>query len=106
MKPSEHLALARDEIERGWTRGTLQDYMGNVCSAMALERIAQQTQPQGLDAFVETCAVGNAAAAALEKVTLELGGKSIVRFNDSATSKLDVLTAFEKAICQLEERGE
>lgn len=105
MKASEHLGAARDEIDKGWTRGTLQDHLGNVCAVGAISRVAAQANPQGLDAFVETCAAGNAAAAALDKVVQELGGNTIMEFNDTST-KEDVLNAFDKAIAQLEERGE
>lgn len=105
MKASEHLAAARDEIEKGWTTGTLQDHVGNVCAVGAINRVANEAKPQGLDAFVNTCTAGNSAAAALEKVVQELGGHGIMGFNDSST-KQDVLNAFDKAIGQLEERGE
>lgn len=106
MKASEHLAAARDELDKGWVRGTLEDHLGNVCAVGAINRVAQQSKPQGLDAFAETCTAGNAAAAALDKVVQELGGRSIMSYNDHSPSKEDVLNAFDKAIGQLEERGE
>lgn len=105
MKDSEYLALARDEVEKGWTQRTLQDDMGNVCSVGAINRVAKQAQPQGLDAFVDICTSGTNATAALDHVVRELGSSSIMSFNDRS-SKLDVLNAFDKAIAQLEERGE
>ncbi len=106
MKASEHLAMARDEIEKGWTRGTLQDLAGNVCAVGAIKRVAETNQPTRLDAFVEVATAGNGAATALEMMANEFGATSIMGFNDSRRDKQEVLTWFEKTIIGLEERGE
>lgn len=106
MKPSEFLAQARDEIEAGWARGTLQDQAGNVCAVGSLRRIAQQNQASTLDGFTEVCAAGNGAATALEMMAKEFGSSSIIGFNDTRRDKQEVLTWFEKTIIGLEERGE
>ena len=106
MKASEHLAAARDEIEKGWTRGTLEDQAGNVCAVGAIKRVAEQNQSTQLDQFVEVATAGNGAAVALSMMTKEFGGNgSIMGFNDSH-SRQDVLTWFDKTIIGLEERGE
>lgn len=106
MKASQHLAAARDEIEKGWVQGTLQDQAGNVCAVGALKRVAEQGQKSTLDGFIDTCQAGNGAAAALETMAREFGASSIMGFNDSRASKQDVLDWFDKAIIGLEERGE
>lgn len=107
MKASEHLAAARDEIEKGWTQGTLEDQAGNVCAVGALNRVAKEQQTGTLDDFVGLCAAGSGAAKALRMMAQEFGHDgSIMGFNDSRHSKQDVLTWFEKAIIGLEERGE
>lgn len=113
MKASEFLSQARDELAAGWTTGTLEDRMGNVCSVGALARTAAMQQPQTFDDFTRVCEAGNRASAALEMVIKELRGSdpqasvTIMGFNDSSRTEMaDVLNAFEKAIIQLEERGE
>lgn len=106
MKASEHLAAARDEIEKGWTQGTLQDNAGNVCAVGALKRVADQNQPTQLDEFVEVATAGNGAATALSMMAAEFGCATIMGFNDTRQSKQDVLNWFDKAIIGLEERGE
>jgi hypothetical protein len=106
MKASEFLAAARDEIEGGWTQGTLQDLAGNVCAVGAIKRVAEQNKPQKLDDFAAVCEAGNGAATALEMLAQEFGSSSIMSFNDTRRSKDDVLAWFDKAICGLEERGE
>lgn len=107
MRASEYLAAARDEIEAGWTTGTLQDHMSRVCSVGALARVSATMEVNGLDDFTEVCEAGNQAATALEMVVKELGGDgaSIIGYNDSH-DKDAVLMAFDKAIASLEERGE
>ena len=106
MKASQHLAAARDEIEKGWTQGTLQDNAGNVCAVGALKRVADTNQPTQLDEFVEVATAGNGAATALSMMAKEFGAMSIMGFNDTRASKEDVLAWFDKSIAGLEERGE
>lgn len=106
MKASEHLAAARDEIEKGWTKGELQDNAGNVCAVGALKRVAEENQSASLDEFVEVATAGNGAATALAMMAKEFGAQSIMGFNDTRSDKQDVLNWFEKAIIGLEERGE
>lgn len=106
MKASEFLASARDEIEKGWTRGTLQDLAGNVCAVGAIKRVAEQNKPQRLDDFTAVCEAGNGAATALEMLAQEFGASGIMGFNDTRREKQDVLNWFDKAIIGLEERGE
>lgn len=105
MKASEHLAAARDEIEKGWTTGTLEDQAGNVCAVGALNRVAKEQQTGKLDDFVGLCNAGTGAAKALRMMAQEFGSGSIMGYNDTHT-KQDVLNWFDKAVCQLEEHGE
>jgi hypothetical protein len=106
MKASEFLAAARDEIEAGWVKGTLQDLAGNVCAVGAIKRVAEQNKPTKLDEFAAVCTAGNGAATALEMLAKEFGSGSIMSFNDTRQDKQDVLNWFDKAIIGLEERGE
>lgn len=105
MKPSEYAQRVYDELDAGWTQGTLQNTLGNVCSVGAIARVAVQEQPVGLDAFTETCQTGNAVTAALEAKVRELGGVSVMSFNDH-TVKQEVLNAVHKVITEFQERGE
>lgn len=106
MKASEYLGKARDQIAKGWARGTLEDGQGNVCAVGSLKRIAEQQQTHGLDGFNAMCQAGNGAATALDMLAKEFGASSIMNFNDNSRDKQEVLNWFDKAIIGLEERGE
>lgn len=110
MKPSEHLAAARDEIVKGWTKGTIERSNGSVCSVGAIARVAKQQQTETLDDFIENCTTGEEAAESLRKKIREMTGKDFIgieHYNDDPdTTQEDVLAAFDKAIAALEERGD
>jgi hypothetical protein len=108
MKASEYLGMARDQIEKGWARGTLEDGQGNVCAVGSLKRIAEEQRQHvtGLDDFASMCQAGNGAATALDMLAREFGAGSIMSFNDNSREKQNVLNWFDKAIIGLEERGE
>ena len=109
MKASEFLAMAHDEIDKGWTQGKVQDQAGNVCAVGAMRRVAEQQMGQGLDGFIDVCSAGSAAAGSLAGVAMELTDNRFVGipgFNDTREDKQEVLNWFFKALAQLEERGE
>jgi hypothetical protein len=99
VKVSEFLAQARDELFKGWTKGSYQNSVGQVCAIGAIERVAMNTMA------IEEAA---RAQAAINAKALEVHGVSQVQhINDSqATSKQDMLDLFDKAVIGLEERGE
>lgn len=99
MKVSEFLAQARDELFKGWTKGSYQNQVGQVCAIGAIERVAMNTMA------IEEAAQ---AQAAINAKAREVHGVSQVQhINDSmGTSKQDMLDLFDKAINGLEEHGE
>lgn len=99
MKVSEFLAQARDELFKGWTKGSYQNEDGQCCAIGAIERVAMNTM-----AIEEA---GKAQEAINAKAREVHGVSQVQHINDSmGTSKQDMLDLFDKTVIGLEERGE
>jgi len=99
MKVSELLGEARDELDKGWTKGAYSTQQGHVCAVGAIERVA--LRHLDIQAAAKAQAEINRLAAEIHNVDY------VQSFNDRyGTSKQDVLNLFDKAIIGLEERGE
>jgi hypothetical protein len=100
MKVSEFLGEARDEIATHYTRGTMRNGDGDVCSRGAIRRVAAR--------HLDALDVAARADAALLAAVKEVRGTALVNIencHDSSDQEY-MLTIFDKAICGLEEIGQ
>lgn len=103
MKTSEILATARAHVNNGWCQNVGTDTSGNMCAlgAISWAEVAAMKQDPRVRSKLVTFPTD-----ALMLVVREFGYESVVGFNDDpATTQQDVLNAFDKAICSLEEKG-
>lgn len=107
MKVSELVAQARDELFKGWAKGTLSDGQ-NVCAVGALRRATMANLQNGAPAvFKEAREALNLKAGEMSAdVGMPFATGAVESFNDFyGTKKEDVLNLFDKATISLEEQG-
>lgn len=113
MKPSELVAQARDELFKGWAKGTLMNGEGSVCAVGALRRATMANVQNGaVGVFKEARQALNAKAV---EMAADVGIDSsywsapltqVETFNDyRGTQKQDMLNLFDKTVIGLEETG-
>lgn len=104
MRTSDFVDSVRDEIYKGWAKGSYRDTNGNVCILGAMDRVALQHLPEGVTAHA--LAKKEICHTAAEMFPDVFEG-NIPGINDhSATTKDDVLALLDKTAMRLAENGE